>query len=314
MINQEQERWTQFIRNRALELGFDAIGFAQATYLEDDDRRLSTWLEDGRNGTMSWMENNHEKRVDPRLLVPGTQSVISLLVSYHRKDEPSHINQGVSFARYAQGQDYHRVIKKKLKRLYQQIQQEIPIAVGRYFVDSAPVLERSWAQRSGLGWIGKNGNLINKKLGSYFFIADILLNIPLVYDHATSDHCGTCRRCIDACPTDAIYEPKKVDGSKCISHWNIEHDGEIPKSFHEKMGEWIFGCDICQEVCPWNRKALLGHWPEFQPNEHWITLSPQEWTQLKEEEYEVYFNGTAVLRVNYKDFLRNAGIVLNNHQ
>ena len=263
---------------------------------------------------MSWMENNHEKRVDPRLLVPGTQSVISLLVSYHRKDEPSHKNQGVSFARYAQGQDYHRVIKKKLKQLYHQIQQEIPIAVGRYFVDSAPVLERSWAQRSGLGWIGKNGNLINKKLGSYFFIADILLNIPLVYDHATSDHCGTCRRCIDACPTNAIYEPKKVDGSKCISHWNIEHDGEIPKFFHEKMGEWIFGCDICQEVCPWNRKAFLGHWPEFQPNEHWITLSPQEWTQLKEEEYEFYFNGTAVLRVNYKDFLRNARIVLNNHQ
>ena len=164
MINQEQERWTQFIRNRALELGFDAIGFAQATYLEDDDRRLSTWIEDGRNGTMSWMENNHEKRVDPRLLVPGTQSVISLLVSYHRKDEPSHINQGVSFARYAQGRDYHRVIKKKLKQLYKQIQQEIPIAEGRYFVDSAPVLERSWAQRSGLGWIGKNGNLISKKI------------------------------------------------------------------------------------------------------------------------------------------------------
>ena len=314
MISQEQERWTQFIRTQALDLGFDAIGFAQAAYLEDDDRRLSEWLEQARHGTMTWMENNHAKRVDPRLLVPGAQSVISLLVSYHSKDNPSHPKQGVSFARYAQGRDYHRVIKKKLKRLFQLIKEEIPMAEGRYFVDSAPVLERSWAQRSGLGWIGKNGNLLNRKLGSYFFIADMLLTIPLVYDHPTTDHCGTCRRCIDACPTDAIYEPQKVDGSKCISHWNIEHDGDIPPFFKEKMGNWIFGCDICQEVCPWNTKALLGHWPEFKPKEDWAILTPQEWTQLSEAEYEGFFNGTAVRRVKYNDFLRNASIVHNNHQ
>lgn len=311
-VVQETQKWTQIIRFHALELGFDGVGFAKATYLEDDDRRLSEWVSKGMHGSMEWMERNHHKRVDPRKLVPGTCSVISLLVSYHQPVTTKLHASYPQIAQYAQGRDYHKVVKKRLKTLYSRISDDIPQIQGRYFVDSAPVLERSWAQRAGLGWIGKNGNLLNKRLGSYFFLAELLINIPLVYDSPTTDHCGSCRRCIDACPTNAIFEPKKVDGSKCISHWNIEHKGAIPEEYHSAMDSWLFGCDICQIVCPWNQKAMLGQWPEFSPNTRLNQLPMHNLSDLSLNDYDHLFNGTPVKRVKHEGFLRNAQIVEKN--
>jgi len=308
----EPQKWTQIIRFHALDLGFDAIGFSEASYLPEDDRRLSEWISKGMHGSMTWMERNHDKRVDPRKLVPGTQSVVSLLVSYHQAVSTKISSDQPQIAQYAQGRDYHKVVKKRMKSLFSRITDEIPQLQGRYFVDSAPVLERSWAQRSGLGWIGKNGNLLNRTHGSYFFLAELLINVPLVYDTPTTDHCGSCTQCIDACPTDAIIEPKKVDGSKCISHWNIEHKGEIPEKYHKAIGSWIFGCDICQIVCPWNQKALLGQWPELSKNTRLNEIDRDSFSEISLSDYEHYFNGSPVRRVKHEGFLRNARIVQKN--
>ncbi|MEI7802514.1 MAG: tRNA epoxyqueuosine(34) reductase QueG, partial [Bacteroidota bacterium] len=243
---------TQQIKTEAARLGFDFCGIAKAEFLSDDARRLENWLQQGMHGKMHYMENWFDKRVDPRKLVPDAKSVISLMLNYfpeemQQKDLPK-------ISKYAFGTDYHFVIKEKLKDLLSFINENIGEVNGRAFVDSAPILERTWAQKTGLGWIGKNGMLINKNAGSYFFLAELILDIELYYDSLmTADYCGTCTKCIDACPTDAILPDKVVDGSKCISYLTIELKNEIPTEFKNKMDGWAFGCDVCQDVCPWNR-------------------------------------------------------------
>lgn len=307
---------TDQIRNYALQLGFDACGFAKAGRLDEEADRLEQWLSEDRHATMNWMANNFEKRVDPTLLVPGSKTVISLLASYYH---PSHEEQiGVIekplVAKYAQGRDYHKVLKKKLKELFSFTSEICGGIEGRYFVDSAPVLDKAWAVKAGLGWVGKNSNVLNKNLGSYFFIAELIIDQELVYDSPTTDHCGTCTACIDACPTDAIYEAYKVDATKCISYLTIEHKGEIDDQYHTDIQNWVFGCDICQDVCPWNSKAKLTRFIDFYPREQVITRSLDEWRSTSETEFYELFLGSAVKRTKFSGFHRNLDIVKTNLQ
>ncbi|MCB9046649.1 MAG: tRNA epoxyqueuosine(34) reductase QueG [Chitinophagales bacterium] len=293
------------IRAEAQRLGFDACGIARAEFLEDDARRLEEWLNKGYHGTMHYMERYFDLRTDPRKLVPGAKSVITLLLNYYPEQEQQ--PHAPKIAKYAWGKDYHFVIKDKLHQLLHYIRENIGEVDGRGFVDSAPVLERTWAQRTGLGWIGKNGNLLTKQSGSFFFIATLISDLQLDYDAPfATDHCGTCTRCIDACPTDAIVSPTVVDGSKCISYFTIElKEALIPSEYHDKMEGWMFGCDICQDVCPWNRFSKPNHEPEFTPIPEILDLSVAEWQAMTEETFRKLFKTSPLARPKWKGIQRN---------
>jgi epoxyqueuosine reductase len=296
---------TLSIKQYASDLGFDYCGIVPAVPLDDDARRLEAWLNKGMHGTMQYMENHFDMRVDPRKLVPGAKSVITLLMNYFPAEQQEH---GIpKVAKYAYGKDYHEVIRAKLKTLLQRMHETIGQVQGRGFVDSAPVLERSWAQRSGLGWIGKNGNLINKNSGSFFFIATLIVDLELEYDSAMAkDYCGSCRRCIDACPTDAILDNKVIDGSRCISYFTIElKDQLIPEAMKEKFDDWMFGCDVCQDVCPWNRFSKPTSEIEFTPIPSILNFSNNEWEELTEESFKTIFKNSPLKRSKFAGIKRN---------
>lgn len=301
MIAYHTQQVKQFARN----LGFQQCGIARAMPLDADARRLESWLKKGLHGSMQYMENHFDLRVDPGKLVPGARSVITLLMNYY--PEASQQAEAPKIARYAFGKDYHEVIRGKLHAFLSLIKEHIGEVQGRGFVDSAPVLERSWALRSGLGWIGKNGNLIHKQAGSYFFIATLIIDLPLEYDAPfTADHCGTCTRCIDACPTEAILPNKVIDGSRCISYFTIElKDHLIPDAMKGKFDNWMFGCDTCQEVCPWNRFSEPHQEMAFQPIPEILNLSTSEWKELTEEEFKKIFRHSPLARSKYKGIQRN---------
>lgn len=308
-----KEKHTALIKQEAMRLGFESCGIAQATMLDDDARRLEQWLNKGYHGKMQYMERNFDLRTDPRKLVPGAKSVITLLKNYYPDKEQN--NQAPKIAKYAWGTDYHYVIKDKLKQLLQYINEQIGEVQGRGFVDSAPVLEKSWAQRSGLGWVGKNANLLTKTSGSFFFVATIISDLELEYDTPfATDHCGTCTRCIDACPTDAITAPTVVDGSKCISYFTIElKDALIPNEYQDKLQDWMFGCDICQDVCPWNRFSKPHSEPAFSPIPEVLDLSRQEWQHMTQEAFNKTFKNSPLKRSKWQGIQRNIE-ALNNSQ
>jgi epoxyqueuosine reductase len=296
---------TNLIRKWTRELGFDYCGIAKAMRLDEDARRLESWLNQGRHGTMHYMENHFDLRIDPTRLVPGARSVITLLMNYFpAREQPAGAPR---VARYAYGDDYHEVIRSKLKTLLAAIRQEIGEVEGRGFVDSAPVLERSWAVRSGLGWVGKNGNLLNRQAGSFFFIATLIVDLPLDYDDPfAGDYCGTCRRCIDACPTGAILDNKVVDGSKCISYFTIElKDQLIPDQMKDKFEDWVFGCDTCQDVCPWNRFSKATTEAAFTPLPAILNFSTADWEELTEERFKEIFRKSAIRRTRFAGLRRN---------
>lgn len=298
-------RHTHLIRQEAARLGFAFVGIARAERMDPEAARLEQWLNAGMHGQMQYMENHFEKRVDPTKLVEGSKSVICLLYNYFT-DQEQEDPDAPKMAKYAYGKDYHHVLKPKLKSLLQFIREEIGAVDGRCFVDSAPVLERDWARRSGIGWIGKNTLLIHPKAGSYYFLAELILDLELVYDHPIKDYCGTCTRCIDACPTDAIAENGYwVDGSKCISYLTIELREAIPETFRGKMENWMFGCDICQEVCPWNRFSQPHREPAFEPHPRLLDMREEEWEDITEEVFREIFRGSAVKRTKFRGLKRN---------
>lgn len=302
---EQAEKHTRLIKEEAKRLGFMQCGIAAATELTEDARRLEQWLQQGFQGKMTYMENHFDLRIDPRKLVPGAQSVITLLLNYFPEDQQQ--ADAPKIAKYAWGKDYHYVIREKLNELLDFINTHIGAVSGRGFVDSAPVLERSWAVRSGLGWVGKNANLISKQTGSFFFIATLICDLPLVYDAPfTTDHCGTCTQCLDACPTGAIVAPTQIDGSKCISYLTIELKDElIPKELEDKMSGWAFGCDICQDVCPWNRFSKAHTEQHFQPLPQVLDLSQKEWEALSENSFRAYFKQSPIARTKWKGMQRN---------
>lgn len=292
------------IKNEAKRLGFLSCGISKADFLEEEAPRLEQWLKKNMHGEMQYMENYFDKRLDPTKLVEDSKSVVSLLLNYFPSKEP-HDKTAPKISKYAYGTDYHFVIKEKLKQLLEIIYQEIGEVSGRAFVDSAPVLDKAWAAKSGLGWIGKNSNLITKDTGSFYFIAELILDLPLNYDTPTTDHCGTCTACIDACPTGAIVDPYVVDGSKCISYFTIELKNEIPSSFKGSFENWMFGCDICQDVCPWNRFSKAHSEPLFNPNNKLLSMSKSEWEEITEELFQEIFKKSAVKRAKFSGLTRN---------
>jgi epoxyqueuosine reductase len=301
------QRYSSLIRAEAQRLGFSFVGMARAERMDEEARRLETWLNQGKHGKMGYMENHFEKRIDPRKLVEGAKSVVTLLYNYHTVEKQAD-DALPKIASYAFGEDYHHVLKSKLKELLVYIQTEIGEVSGRCFVDSAPVLERDWARRSGVGWMGKNTLIIHPKQGSYFFVAELIIDLDLVYDAPIKDYCGTCTRCIDACPTEAISpEGYIVDGSKCISYLTIELREAIPVEFKGKMEGWAFGCDICQQVCPWNRFAVTHNEPKFLANPEILTLSKEEWLEMTEEVFGALFKQSAIKRTKLEGMKRNVG-------
>lgn len=297
--------YTQQVKSFARNLGFQYCGIAKAVKLDDDARRLEKWLSKGMNGSMRYMENHFDLRVDPSRLVPGAKSVITLLVNYYTEErQPA---DAPRISKYAFGKDYHDVIRQKLNAFLQLIRENIGEVHGRGFVDSAPVLERAWAQRSGLGWIGKNGNLINKQKGSFFFIATLITDLELEYDDPyIKDFCGTCTKCIDACPTEAILPNKTIDGSKCISYFTIElKEALIPENQKGKFENWMFGCDTCQDVCPWNRFSEPHTEPAFRPLPAILEFGKKEWEELTEESFKQIFRQSAINRTKYAGMRRN---------
>jgi epoxyqueuosine reductase len=306
MKSSSLSRYSQLIKETSRDLGFEFCGISKAEYLEEEAPRLESWLKKGYHGQMQYMENHFDKRLDPTLLVPGAKSVISLLYNYYPKTELSNQKK---VARYAYGKDYHNVIRKKLRSMAGMLREQIGDFSGRVFVDSAPVLERPWAARSGIGWIGKNTLLINKQRGSFFFLAEMILDIELEYDSPIGDYCGTCTRCMDACPTDAFPKPYELDASKCISYFTIELKDSIPKEMKGKFENWIFGCDICQEVCPWNRFSIPHQEPKFEPLEVMESLDRTEWEELTEEVFHDLFAGSPLKRPGLKGMKRNAGFL-----
>ena len=295
---------TELIKNEAKRLGFLSCGISKADFLEEEAPRLEQWLKKNMHGEMQYMENHFDKRLDPTKLVEDSKSVVSLLLNYFPSKEP-HDKTAPKISKYAYGTDYHFVIKEKLKQLLEFIYQEIGEVSGRAFVDSAPVLDKAWAAKSGLGWIGKNSNLITKDTGSFYFIAELILDLPLNYDTPTTDHCGTCTACIDACPTGAIVDPYVVDGSKCISYFTIELKNEIPSSFKGSFENWMFGCDICQDVCPCNRFSKAHSEPLFNPNNKLLSMSKSEWEEITEDLFQEIFKKSAVKRAKFSGLTRN---------
>ena len=280
-----------------------SCGISKSEFLEDEAPRLEKWLKNNMHGEMAYMENHFDKRLDPRLLVDGAKSVISLLLNYY--PEEKQITDSYKISKYAYGQDYHHVIKGKLKQLQEFISEEIGEIDGRAFVDSAPVMDKAWAAKSGLGWIGKHSNLLTQKAGSFYFIAELIVDLDLVYDTPVTDHCGTCTACIDACPTEAIVQPYVVDGSKCISYFTIELKNEIPVEFHGKFDDWAFGCDICQDVCPWNRFSKPHKEPLFSPHPELLEISKKDWQEITEDVFKKVFQKSAVKRTKYSGLKRN---------
>lgn len=298
------EKKTELIKSISSKLGFDACGIAQVKELSKSSSYLKDWLDNGYQADMKWMENNFEKRIDPSKLVENSKSVIVLLKNYYPEEYPFE-NRKLKIARYAFGEDYHNVLKKKLKVFLNHINSEIGPAKGRYFVDSAPVLERAWAKEAGLGWIGKNSMLINKKIGSFCFIAEIITDIELVYDSPINNYCGTCTKCIEACPTGAIVKPYIVDSNKCISYHTIENKCEIPENISINLNGHIFGCDICQEVCPWNNKARPSDELSFNIPGELRSIKDNDWLTITEEKFNKIFTKSAVKRTGYDGLKRN---------
>ena len=301
---------TEMVRQEALRLGFDAVGFARARRLEEQESRLEQWLREGRHGKMAYMENHFDKRLDPRRLVPGAQSVVSVMMSYHQPDLAGRqlASEEPKISKYAMGEDYHMVLKEKLFELFAFTESVTGKVEGRVFVDTAPVLDKAWAVESGVGWLGKHTNVLNREWGSWFFLGEMILDAEFDYDNPVADHCGTCTRCIDACPTDAIHEPYKVDGSKCISYFTIELREEIPEEYHRQMGEWIFGCDICQDVCPWNRKARHGSEERLFARPETAEKDIDYWEELDLQEYRRLFRRSTVKRAKFDGMKRNIRI------
>ncbi len=280
-----------------------SCGISKAGFLEKEAPRLEKWLKNNSQGQMSYMENHFDKRLDPTLLVDGAKSVVSLLLNYY----PSELQREDSYkiSKYAYGQDYHFVIKEKLNELLFSIQEHIGAVSGRAFVDSAPVLDKAWAAKSGLGWIGKNSNLITQKVGSFYFIAELIIDLELEYDFATTDHCGSCTACLDACPTQAIIAPYQVDGSKCISYYTIELKDNLPDEMKGKLDDWAFGCDVCQDVCPWNRFSKAHNEPLFQANPELLSYSKQDWEEITAETFQKVFKDSPLKRTKLEGLKRN---------
>lgn len=304
-MQSSQERNSRIIKEEAKRLGFLFCGISEATFLEEEAPHLERWLEGNLNGKLSYMENHFDKRLDPRLLVDDAKSVISLGFNYftsEKQEDP----EAPKISKYAYGTDYHLVIKEKLRDLLQFIQTEIGEVGGRAFVDSAPVLDKAWAEKSGLGWVGKHSLLISKQQGSFFFLCELIIDLELSYDHQlATDHCGNCTRCIDACPTDALRGSKIVDASKCISYLTIELKDEIPQEFSGRMENWMFGCDICQDVCPWNKFSIPHKEPQFKPHEKLLEMTQKDWQEITEETFQKVFKKSAVKRTKFAGLKRN---------
>ena len=302
MIN-SKIRHTNLIKTEAKRLGFLSCGISKAGFLEEEAPRLEKWLKNNSHGEMRYMENHFDKRLDPTKLVEGSKSVISLLLNYYPEETQN--QNSFKLSKYAYGNDYHHVIKHKLKSLLYFIQDEIGEVGGRAFVDSAPVLDKAWAAKSGLGWIGKHSNLLTQQVGSFYFIAELIIDLDLEYDHAVTDHCGTCTKCIDACPTEAITEPYVVDGSKCISYFTIELKENLPTEFKGKFDDWMFGCDVCQDVCPWNRFSKSHSEPLFNPHPELLSMTKKDWEEITEDTFKKVFQKSAVKRTKFSGLKRN---------
>ena len=296
-----------------MELGFEAVGIAEARFLEEEAPRLEQWLNKNYNGQMAYMANHFDKRLDPQKLVPGAKSVVSLLYNYYPEQNLAD-QHGYKIAKYAYGKDYHEVIKEKLFLFLEMARAEIGEIGGRVFVDSAPVMERQWAQLAGLGWLGKNGLLINRSKGSFLFIAELIIDLDLDYDSPITDYCGSCTKCIDACPTEAIVEPGVVNGSKCISYFTIELKSELPITEEKSFDNWVFGCDICQDVCPWNRFSKPHSEPTFKPTEELQGMKSSDWEELTQNSFSALFKNSAVKRTKHAGLMRNINAVRNNKQ
>ncbi len=310
---QAQERLARDLKAEARRLGFDACGISKARQLDHEARRLEQWLAEGRHASMAWMAGHFDKRVDPRKLVDGAQSVISVLHNYYQPVDPPDDDALGKISRYAWGDDYHLVLKEKLYELYHWLDARAGGIAGRAFVDSAPVMDKAWAQRSGLGWIGKHTNLINRRMGSFFFIGELIVDVPLPEDGPLPDYCGSCTRCIDACPTDAIYQPYAVDANRCISYLTIEHRGDdIPEALQLLMENWIFGCDICQDVCPWNKFKFATDEPRYLPRPGFPDTDLRQWIELDLDAFRETFRKSPVKRAGFEGFLRNVRIALRN--
>jgi len=304
MTTSLQDR-AHYLKQTAYQLGFSFVGIAQAGFMEPEARRLEEWLNQNHHGQMGYLANHFDKRVDPTQLVPGARSVVSLMYNYHNPEEPKD-PQAPRISQYAYGQDYHHVIKAKLRALLENMQEKFGAIQGRAFVDSAPVLERDWARRSGIGWIGKNTMLIHPKAGSYFFLAELIIDLELPPDPPLKDYCGTCRRCIEACPTDAIApDGYWMDGSRCISYFTIELKEALPEEYQGKFENWMFGCDICQQVCPWNRFAERHSEPAFEPHPELLHMRKEDWEELTEAVFRKVFRKSAVKRTKYQGLKRN---------
>jgi len=303
MNESQQQKYADIIKAEAKRLGFLACGIAKATFLEDEAPRLEKWLNEKRHGEMNYMENHFDMRLDPRLIVDGAKSVVSLLLNYYPSETQN--SDSYKISKYAYGQDYHLVIKSKLQELLHTLNDQIGEVNGRAFVDSAPVLDKAWAERSGLGWIGKNNNLIAKKTGSFFFICELILDLELAYDTPITDHCGQCTACIDACPTQAIVAPYLVDGSKCISYFTIELKDAIPSAMKGKFEDWMFGCDVCQDVCPWNRFSKPHTEPLFTPNVNLLKYTKSDWEEIDIDIFNAIFRKSAVKRTKLAGLQRN---------
>ncbi|GAA4830937.1 tRNA epoxyqueuosine(34) reductase QueG [Algivirga pacifica] len=303
------QRHTALVKEKAAELGFDYCGIAKAGFLEEEAPKLENWLQQNMHGQMGYMANHFEKRLDPTKLVPGAKSMVMLMLNYYPEKDLGANEDTYKIAKYAYGEDYHHIIKWKLKELLKILQEEIGDIDGRVFVDSAPVMERQWAQKAGMGWIGKNSLLLNKNRGSFFFIAELILDLELEPDGPVKDYCGTCTRCIDACPTDAIVGNGIVDGSKCISYFTIELKDAIPDEVSGKFKDWIFGCDICQDVCPWNRFSRPHHTPELSPHEQLEDMSKKDWEEITDEVFRTLFKKSAIKRTKLEGLKRNIKFV-----
>ncbi|MGO1751941.1 MAG: tRNA epoxyqueuosine(34) reductase QueG [Psychroflexus sp.] len=308
-MNLNAEKHSQLIKKKAEKYGFISCGISKAEFLEQEAPRLENWLNENANGKMQYMENHFDKRLDPSKLVEGAKSVVSLLCNYFPEEKQKENTFKVS--KYAYGQDYHHVIKKKLRLMMEELNEEIGEINGRVFVDSAPVLEKAWAAKSGLGWIGKHSNLLTKQRGSFYFISELVIDLPLAYDTPVTDHCGSCTKCIDACPTQAIT-PYQVDGSKCISYLTIELKEEIPSDFKNKFEDWMFGCDICQDVCPWNRFSKPHNEPLFNPHPDLLTYDKEDWTEITKDVFNEIFRKSAVKRTKYEGLKRNINYILKD--
>jgi len=297
------ENYSAIIKRESKRLGFDFCGISQAAFLEDEASHFEKWLQQGMNGKMQYMENYFDMRLDPRILVPGAKSVISLMFNYYPEEKQNAAAPKVS--KYAYGKDYHFVIKDKLKELMHAMNEQIGEIHGRAFVDSAPVLERAWAAKSGLGWIGKNAQLLRPQNGSFFFLAELIVDIELDADAPIKDYCGSCTRCIDACPTQAIVGPKIVDGSKCISYFTIELKEAMPLEMQDKLDGWMFGCDVCQDVCPWNSFSHTHTTKEMQPNPELLNMNKKDWEEITEDVFKNTFKDSPLQRAGYEGIKRN---------